>query len=279
MHASKDLQARRTRFDTDSKPIRVDNCASKCISPHIEDFIDCPVPVRRRIKALKGYIGDIRKGTIQWQIEDDDGVKHTITIPNSYYVPDASSRLLSPQHWSQTAKDNKPKPRGTWCATYDDEIELWWQQRKFKRTLKLDPDDTNVGMMYTAPGFGKFNAFCSEIDETDDDDADISDLVAFDSTMVTDDEQSEDELDEEDASPSDYVPDSQDEVSLNDDLPVPRDGPLTTDFDLDGPKEAQDTPDVVQDEEDKIPQDVRAEFLRWHHRLGHLSPKKIKLLA
>ena len=32
----------------------------------------------------------------------------------------------------QTAKDNKPNPRGTWCATYDDEIVLWWNQRKYK---------------------------------------------------------------------------------------------------------------------------------------------------
>jgi hypothetical protein len=28
-----------------------------------------------------------------------------------------------------------------------------------------------------------------------------------------------------------------------------------------------------------IPQDASAEFLRWHHRLGHISPKKIRTLA
>ena len=34
------------------------------------------------------------------------------------------------------------------------------------------------------------------------------------------------------------------------------------------------------DEEDTIvPQKVEAEFLRWHHRLGHASPKKIQALA
>ena len=266
MHASNDLRARRTNFDTDSKPIRVDNCASKCISPHIEDFVDCPVPVKcRKIKGISGTLSDVRKGTLKWQIEDDDGVKHDVIIPGSYYVPEASSRLLSPQHWAQTAKDNKPKPRGTWCATYDDSIELWWGQRKYKRTLPLDPKETNVGTMQSAPGYKRYSAFCSEIGE-DDEDYDVQDDVAFpsESHTVTDDEQ-DSESDEEDEATSDYVPES-------------RESPLTTDFDLNGPKD-QDKPNVVEDEEDQIPQDVQAEFLRWHHRLGHISAKKIKVLA
>ena len=28
-----------------------------------------------------------------------------------------------------------------------------------------------------------------------------------------------------------------------------------------------------------MPQDASAEFLRWHHRLGHISPKRIQLMA
>ena len=28
-----------------------------------------------------------------------------------------------------------------------------------------------------------------------------------------------------------------------------------------------------------MPQDTTADFLRWHHRLGHISPRKIRLLA
>jgi hypothetical protein len=41
----------------------------------------------------------------------------------------------------------------------------------------------------------------------------------------------------------------------------------------------QDTPAVIDDEEDRIPQDVSAEFIRWNHRLGHILPKKIKIMA
>ena len=68
-------------------------------------------------------------------------MEHQITLPNSYYVPGALSHILSPQHWLQTAKDNKPDPRGTWCATYDDEIVLWWNQRKYKRSYPIDPNE------------------------------------------------------------------------------------------------------------------------------------------
>ena len=57
-------------------------------------------------------------------------------------------------------------------------------------------------------------------------------------------------------------------------------GRNVTDFNLDGPPDRQDPlPAVIPDEEDCIPQDVSVEFLRWHQRLGHILPKKIKIMA
>jgi len=35
-------EAHKMRFDTDSKNLRVDNGASRCMSSHIEDFVDVP---------------------------------------------------------------------------------------------------------------------------------------------------------------------------------------------------------------------------------------------
>jgi len=41
-------------------------------------------------------------GTIRWQWEDDQGMIHNHTIPDSYYIPDGQEVwLLSPQHWIQ----------------------------------------------------------------------------------------------------------------------------------------------------------------------------------
>ena len=128
-----DLRPRTVKFDTDSKLIRIDNCASKCISPHIGDFVGETRPTSRRVKGIGGTIvKGIRVGTIKWSIEDDEGKVHNLILPDSYFVPTSPSRLLSPQHWAQQAKDNKPTPRGTWCATYHDEIVLFWNQRKSK---------------------------------------------------------------------------------------------------------------------------------------------------
>jgi len=38
----------------------------------------------------------VYKGTIAWSWTDDDGVENKFRIPNSYYVPEGESRLLSP---------------------------------------------------------------------------------------------------------------------------------------------------------------------------------------
>jgi hypothetical protein len=75
---------------------------------------------------------------------------------------------------------------------------------------------------------------------------------------------------------SDKDIEDQDDTVSDDD--IVRQDPLTTDFRMDGPKDAP-RPTIIIDEEDKMPQDASALFLHWHHRLRHVSPKKIWLLA
>ena len=113
-------------FDTDSIPLCIDNCATKCLSPYIDDFETAPISTNQTIKGIGGAMNDVMIGTISWSIEDDEGRPHRIRIPNSIYLKGATTRLLSPQHWAQEAKDNKPQEDGTWCATYRDRIELYW---------------------------------------------------------------------------------------------------------------------------------------------------------
>ena len=91
------------KFDTDAKPIGVDNRCSACISPYIEDLIG---PLEDTNKTIKGFAGartnNPKIDTLRWQWLDDSGKMHTFKIPNSYYVPKCELRLLSPQHWAQT---------------------------------------------------------------------------------------------------------------------------------------------------------------------------------
>ena len=98
------------RFDTDTFPIRIDNCVTATISHRIEDFVGPLKPIHRKVKGIGGSIGNVQCGTIRWRIDDDNGRIHTLLLPNSYYVPESPSRLLSPQHWAQQVKDYKPLP-------------------------------------------------------------------------------------------------------------------------------------------------------------------------
>jgi len=60
-----------------------------------------PTSLVRTCKVVRGFKGEECMatccGTIKWSWEDDMGEQHTFLIPNSYFVPQAISRLLCPQ--------------------------------------------------------------------------------------------------------------------------------------------------------------------------------------
>lgn len=264
-------QVQRTHFDTDSHIIRVDNCATTSISSHIEDFIDAPLPVKKRVKGLNGTVDGVMMGTIKWCIEDDDGKVHSIILPHSLYIKNATSRLLSPQHWAQVANDCTPSPNGTWCATYADKVVLYWDQQQYQRTIVLDRQGTNVPTIRSAPGFNTYSVFCDEYDQHDDKKA-----LCYDVNMISDVESDND---------VDSINDDSNETYI-------RTTPLTTNYSLSntGANASAtkgsiiDTSDmlithVIDDEEERQTTNHSAEFLKWHHRLGHISPKKIRMMA
>ena len=82
MKANHSHQDEVARFDTDAKAIRIDNCASYCISNDKKDFITPLKKINKNLKGLGGTLADIYSGTIKWSIEDDDGVPHDWVIPN-----------------------------------------------------------------------------------------------------------------------------------------------------------------------------------------------------
>jgi hypothetical protein len=86
-------------WDTDSYPIRVDNCCTRTISFNLNDFDSNTLePVTNR--TVSGFVEGSttaieQKGTIKWKILDDLGIIRELSKPNSFYVPDGTSRLLS----------------------------------------------------------------------------------------------------------------------------------------------------------------------------------------
>ena len=170
------------QFDSDSFMISVDNCASYVISNNKKHFVGPIRPIPRKSKESVIGIGDSRvpvigKGTVLWRWDDDEGVSHKHYIRNSLYVPGSDHCLLSPQHWSQQAKDG----HGTWCATYDDTCVLFWKQQRFKRTLKWDRA-TNTARFWSSEGALRYRVFAALHDASVD--VESHEHVAFQAAHV-----------------------------------------------------------------------------------------------
>ena len=252
-------------FDTDSVEFGVDNRCSACISDMKEHFVGDLVPSKRIIKGFGGTrVADISIGTMRIRIEDDNGQIETFDIPNSYYVPHAGQRLLSPQHWCKAMKKSQRPAQGVPASqTFHNRVVLNWNKGSSQRTIFLDPR-TNVANFHIAPGFNRYALYCQEAKiETQQDDH--NPLVIESSAVISDDEGA-------DPFPADATEEPDFHVAA----------PKQTSFNLDGPVDVtrQQRPVLVEDEEDRGLQDnVSAEFLRWHHRFNHCSPKRLQLLA
>jgi GAG-pre-integrase domain len=254
-------------FDTDSKPIKIDNCSTRTMSGCRGDFItDTLIPVHN--KSVRGYSGTqtpiTHQGTIRWWVADDEGTSRELRIPNSFFVPSSTTRLLSPQHMSQQMNDNFPTKRGTWCATYDDSICLQWNQRAHSITVPLDPNSSNVGTIWTIPGYTKHHRFCRRMA------LGRQQEIAMEVTL----------FDDDDANipiQEDLTPQSQKEM-YNDKGAVQEPGESQrTDFLLNGPPSERV---VTRCKQRSSPEsDLSSELLEWHSRLSHISMKRLQTMA
>ena len=68
------------------------------------------------------------RGTVKRKIEDDNNIVHTFTILNTYYIANAPTRILSPQHFAQQMQVHKPHVEGTGCTTTSTTIVLFFHQ-------------------------------------------------------------------------------------------------------------------------------------------------------
>ena len=189
---------------------------------------------------------------------------HVILIQGAYLIPDATTRILSPQHFAQQANDHYPKEEGTGSLTTSKNITLFWSQRRFTKTVPLDPR-TNVGLTTTAPGTRSYRDYCATIDTQETEETNI-----FTTHVIPDD-------DDESFQPKDPVDpfDLEEEpvVSPEQSPAIPTQGPMTTLVDL-GP-----IPQVIPDDPEPTSLSPHDELLRWHYRLGHLPFEQVKQLA
>ena len=161
MSTTVQARERPVRWDTDSYSIGIDNRASYCISPQINDFVG---PMTETTRTIKGFMGSttrtFQRGTVKWKWDDDQGNTHTFKVPGTYYIPDTDQRLLSPQHWAQTQGDNKPI-QGTGETTNARTTTLYWNQHKYKKTCRISHRN-NVATFMTSGGYDKYSQFIQE---------------------------------------------------------------------------------------------------------------------
>ena len=215
--------AQARQFDSDSYKLMLDDGASACITNCKDDFVEPPKRLDRKVKGIKGHADATHCGTLKWYLEDDTGLVHVILIQGAYLIPDATTRILSPQHFAQPANDHYPKEEGTGSLTTSKNITLFWSQRRFTKTVPLD-SRTNVGLTTTAPGTRSYRTYCTTIDMQETEETNI-----FTTHVIPDD-------DEESFQPKDPVaPPDQDEepVASPEQSPAaPTQGPMTTIVDL-----------------------------------------------
>lgn len=271
--ASRQWSKRHVAFDTDAFPVRIDNCASRTMSFSKDDFVpDTLKPIRPiRIKGFGSASTQTmvtHEGTVKWTILDDDGVPHDISVPNSLFTPRSGERLLSPQHWAQTANDyTSDQQPGTYCVTTDKEVRLYWDRAKRIRTIPLDPTSNNVATIWVQNGFRHSLAFASIAGEEDEQQP----MCFATATEITDDEASGgNEHDDDDRSFQSHE---------SEPPPVPK-APNTDE----GQKEWNTLPDihhpnVVEQDKEELGMDPSAEMLRWHARLSHIPMSRIQQMA
>ena len=253
-------------FDTDSGLIGIDNRCTGCITNIRSDI---PGELRECSRAIKGF-GGIRHfkvwiGTIQWTWDDDNGKSHTFNIPNSFYVPEGKTRLLSPQHWAQT-RPGKDKHGGAGETTTALTCTLFWDGGDSTRTVPLDRDSTNVASFRLSPGYTKFHAHCAEFNQGSDEATESDPITAHEAGIVSDDE-SDDE--------STAVEDPTSGWDSEGDLPTKH-----TEINLNGTTpEGEPPPTIIADEPDQIPDNPTAQLLRLHYSFGHSPFSKLQQMA
>ena len=260
---SNDQTAPSSTFDSDLQVLMLDDGALACITNDKRDFIEPPKRVDRKVKGIKGHANATHQGTLKWHIEDDHSLVHVMVINGAYLIPDAVTRILSPQHLAQEANDHYPMAEGTGALMTSKNITLFWAQRRLTKTVPLD-SKTNMGLTTTASGARSFRAFCATITIPE-----TKQMNIFTTHVIPDEE------DDESFQPKDPIePASQEDIEQAQTTDkVMTEGLKTSIVDM-GP-----VTHVIPDDQVPTSLDPHDELLRWHYRLGHLPFDCIRQLA
>ena len=266
MNSQTEIQAsqRITTYDTDSKIIGVDNRCSACISNDPSDFIS---ELRQCGRSIKGFGGSrttgVMVGTLKWSWCDDKGKPHSFIIPNSYYVKDSDSRLLSPQHWAKSMNDKSHQGTGEFTSSRT--CTLYWNKRKNTLTIPLT-NNTNVANIHMTPGYRGYAQYCQQAEVEDNADADKCIIIAHTAQI---------EAREYNKTVAHPVPRTGSDAKAWQQL----ENPQLCDFDLNGPTSSQVPNPKRETNHNEVMSRTSHNMLKLHQRMGHIPFRKLQLLA
>lgn len=283
------------QIDTDSYPIGIDSYASRCISPHAEDFEDGSLrdlQQRKKVRPFgKGPGLKIAKiGTLLWEFQDDKGVVHRFRIYNALYVPNGAMRLLSPQHFAVNAAHpyiDWDKENFTSTQHWNRNVLRWGANNEFRKTVH-NSRNSNVPTFYTAPNLSSLDTYleAKQATVTTDDEFVVYEATTTASSSSTrprssrplmapdtdSDNETATSIPSTNLSSQEYCgfcdPSTEDHRDENiQDLMVPL------------PDETIEIEPVEQTPRDLVAKNRKAEFMRWHYRLGHMHFTKMKRIS
>ena len=152
---------------------------------------------------------------------------------------------------------------GTGALTTSKNITLFWAQRRFTKTVRLDRK-TNVGLTMTALGARSFRAFCTTVNHPETEEMNI-----FTACVIPEEEENESFQPKDPVEPA--TQDETDQIKGLDEVMI--DAPKTSLVDM-GP-----VTHVIPDNQEPTSLDPHNELLRWHYCLGHLPFDRIQQLA
>ena len=275
-HCKDNLQ--RNSFDSDSQPIMFNDGASASITNDLQDFMIRPTPITQKVKGIAGCAKATYHGTVKWKIEDNSNIIHTFTIPNTYYIANAPTRILSSQHFTQQMQDHKPHAEGTGCTTTSTTIVLFWNQRKFTKTVKLD-SKLNITMMNTAPGIMQYKSYLMNQEEAPNWNASV-----FETHIIPKEESDQGQEDDDlsfqpldliqaaNKSGTDYNADHSTKTATEDTQQTHNDTTAAEEFSL-------ELPHTIPDDREPTTISAQDELMQSHYRLNHFSFKCMFQLA
>ena len=208
-------------------------------------------------------------------------------------------RLLSPQHWAATAtsnESNRNRDKVRSIQLWNRNILQWGSRSQYTKTI-YNNKRSRVPIMYSAPGTVRYNAYQAAVRAG----TDQSFMTCFASNVVSD---SEDEVANTEGQvrmprnkPIEVPKDSVTVATDQHPSELPKDTPSITptqapaELPSEVPIQVEEVNDMFIDLEPRNTEEFkeetellqattdRGELMRWHYRLGHLSFKKLKIMA